>query len=165
MIKTLFIAAWACLITLAASYGIHAFMQTRANAPPPAEVAASETRKTKEINIPIIRNGAVRGYVVLQLSYIVDVAVARKLPVEPDAFVIDEAFRYVFDDDKIDFAHLDNIELDKMTRLVVQRVNARMKTEVITDMGVLECNFLLNAEAKTNGEGKGGADIKVPATK
>jgi len=40
-----------------------------------------------------------------------------------------------------------------------------MKSEVITDMGVLECNFLLNAEAKTNGEGKGGADSKVPPTK
>ena len=28
------------------------------------------------------------------------------------------------------------------------RVNTRMKANVITDMGVLECNFLLNAEAK-----------------
>jgi len=165
MIKTLFVAAWACLITLAASYGIHAFMQTRADAPPPAEASASEARKTKEINIPIIRDGAVRGYVVLQLSYVVDLAIAKKLPVEPDAFVIDEAFRYVFDDDKIDFAHLDKIELDQMTRLVISRVNARMKSEVITDMGVLACNFLLNAEAKTNGEGKGGADSKAPAAK
>jgi len=165
MIKTLFVALWACLITLAASYGIHTVLQSRADAPPPADTTASESRKTKEINIPIIRDGAVRGYVVLQLSYVVDLAVAKKLPVEPDAFVVDEAFRYVFDDDKIDFAHLDKIELERMTRTLVSRVDARMKAEVITDMGVSACNFLLNAEAKTNGEGKGGADIKVPPIK
>lgn len=148
MIKTLFIGVWACLITLAASYATTQYLHSRADRPAPAEAAASETRKTKEINIPIIRDGGVKGYVVTQLSYIVDVAVAKKLPVEPDAFVVDEAFRYIFDDDKIDFAHLDKLELDKMTRALTLRVNNRMKADVITDMGVLECNFLLNAEAK-----------------
>ncbi len=72
----------------------------------------------------------------------------RRLPVPPDAFVIDEAFRYIFDDEKIDFAHLDKIEVDKLTRILTFKVNTRMKAQVITDMGVQECNFLLNAEAK-----------------
>ncbi len=148
MIKTLFIGVWACLITVAASYGVTQFLHARAQRAAPAEAATLETRKTKEINIPIIRDGAVKGYVVTQLSYIVDVAVSKKQPVEPDAFVVDEAFRYIFDDDKIDFAHLDKLELDKMTRALTLRVNNRMKAEVIADMGVLECNFLLNAEAK-----------------
>ena len=48
---------------------------------PRPRLPRSETRKTKEINMPIIRDGAVKGYVVTQLSYVVDVAVAKKLPV------------------------------------------------------------------------------------
>ncbi len=112
-------------------------------------------RKTKEINIPVLRDGAVRGYVVLQLSYVVDLAVAKKLPVEPDPFIVDEAFRYIFDDDKIDFTRLERIELDKMLATLIERVNARTRSRVIQDMGVVECNFLLNAEAKTNGENTG----------
>lgn len=148
MVKTLIIAVWACLITLAASYGVNNVMQSRANAPVAVDQTTSQTRKTTEMNVPILREGAVKGYVVMQLSYVVDIAVAKKLPVEPDAFVVDEAFRYVFDDDKIDFAHLDKIELDKMIRLVTLRVNTRMKAEVLTDMGIIECNFLLNGEAK-----------------
>ena len=148
MIKSLFIAVWACIVMIGASYGLTNYMKSRANAPPPVEASASETRKTKEINVPIIREGMVKGYVVMQLSYIVDLAVAKKLPVEPDPFVVDEAFRYVFDDQQIDFAHLDKIELDKMIRVLTLRVNQRVKNDVITDMGVVECNFMLNAEAK-----------------
>jgi len=149
MIKSALFAIWACAVVLGASVEVGAFLKSRAQATSAAAVAAaSETRKTKEINIPILRDGGVKGYVVLQLSYVVDVVEAKKLPVDPDPYVIDEAFRYIFDDEQIDFAHLDRIELDKMLRALTFRVNTRTKSQVITDMGVLECNFLLNAEAK-----------------
>jgi len=134
MIKSALIAIWACAVMFGASVEVGAFLKTRAQATPAADSASSETRKTKEINVPIIRDGGVKGFVVLQLSYVVDLVEAKKLPVEPDPFVIDEAFRYIFDDDKIDFTHL--------------------------DMGVLECNFLLNAEAKVESKPKPEAPPK-----
>jgi hypothetical protein len=148
MIKTAMIAIWACAVMFGASLEVGGFLKSRAQSIPVADPAAFETRKTKEINIPIIRDGGVRGFVVLQLSYVVDLLEAKKLPVQPDSYVVDEAFRYIFDDDRIDFTHLDKIELDKMLRGLMFRVNTRTKSQVITDMGVLECNFLLNAEAK-----------------
>ena len=154
MIKSALIAIWACAVMFGASVEVGAFLKTRAQATPAADSASSETRKTKEINVPIIRDGGVKGFVVLQLSYVVDLVEAKKLPVEPDPFVVDEAFRYIFDDDKIDFTHLDKIELDKMLSALIFRVNTRTKSQVITDMGVIECNFLLNSEAKNEGKPK-----------
>jgi hypothetical protein len=149
MIKTIFIGVWACLIALAASQGATYWMRQRADRPASGEASAGfETRKTKEINIPIIRDGAVKGYVVTQLSYVVDLAVAKKLPVLPDPFVVDETFKYIYDDDKIDFAHLGRLELDKMTQALISRINTRIHADVIKNIGVLECNFLLNNEAK-----------------
>jgi len=147
MIKTALIAVWACAVMFGASFEIGAFLKSRPQPAPVTDPAAFETRKTKEINVPMIRDGAVKGFVVLQLSYVVDLVEAKKLLVQPDAFVVDEAFRYIFDDDKIDFTHLDKIELEKMLRGLTYRVNTRTKSQVITDMGVLECNFLLNGEA------------------
>jgi hypothetical protein len=147
MIKSALIAIWACAVMFGATIEVDAYLKSRARATPTAEAAASETRKTKEINVPIIRDGGVKGFVVLQLTYVVDLREAKKLPVEPDPFVVDEAFRYIFDDDKIDFTHLDKIELDKMLRALIFRVNTRTKSQVISDMGILECNFLLNAES------------------
>ncbi len=149
MMKTVFIGLWACLITVAASYGMTSVMQARANREAQPPVAASQVRKTKEINIPIIRDGAVKGYVVTQLSYVVDLVVEQKLATPPDVFIVDEAFRYIYSDEKIDFAHLEKVELDKMTRALIPKVNARMKADVVTEMGILECNFFLAAEAKS----------------
>ena len=148
MMKTLSVGIWACLITVAADFGATSLMQRRANraALPPA--VASQVRTTKEINIPIIRDGAVKGYVVTQLSYVVDLAAEKKLATPPDAFVVDEAFRYVYGDEKIDFGHLDKLELNKMTRELIQRINSRVKADVLTEMGILECNFFLTSEAR-----------------
>jgi len=149
MMKTVFVGLWACLITVAASYGMSSVMQARANRPSQPPVAASEMRKTKEINVPIIRDGAVKGYVVAQLSYVVDVAVEKKLATPPDAFIVDEAFRYIYGDEKIDFARLEKLDLEKMTRVLIQKINSRLKADVLTEMGILECNFFLTAETKS----------------
>jgi hypothetical protein len=148
MMKGLSIGLWACVVTVAASHGMASLMQARASRPAQAPVAASEVRKTKEINVPIIRDGAVKGYLVTQLSYVVDLAVEKKLATPPDAFVVDETFRYVYTDEKIDFTHLDKLELEKMTRDLIQKVNSRMKADVITEMGIQECNFFLAADTK-----------------
>ena len=148
MIKTLFIGVWACLITLAASYETSNWMRARASRPTEAPAASSEARKSKEINVPVIRDGAVKGYVVVQFNYVVDTVVAKTLPIPPEAIFVDEAFHYIYDDDKIDFAHLDKLQLGKLTSTVMRKVNARMKAEVIIDVGVIECTFLLNSEAK-----------------
>lgn len=149
MMKSLFIGIWACLVALGVGHTADAWLRARANKPAQAVASASEARKSKEINIPIIRDGVVKGYVVAQFSYVVDLGVAQKIGFPPDAFVVDEAFQYIYDDEKIDFAHLDRIELDKMTQALILKVNARLRANVITEMGVLECNFLLNAEAKS----------------
>jgi hypothetical protein len=149
MIKTLFIGVWACLITLAASYETTSLMRARAARPTLAALGAVETRKSKEMNVPIIRDGMVKGYVVAQFSYVVDLAVANTLPIPPDAVFVDEAFRYIYDDDKVDFPHLEKIELGKLAATVMQKVNERMKARVIADVGVVECTYLLNTEAKS----------------
>ena len=98
--------------------------------------------------MPIIRDGAVKGYVVVQLNYVVDLEAAKTLPAPPEAFVVDETFQYIYGDEKIDFAHLDRVDIGKMTESLIQRVNTRLRSNVITDMGVVEFNFLVNSEGK-----------------
>ena len=147
MIKSLAMAAWCCAVLVGASFGASYVMKMQANKDAPkAESAAFETRKSRELNVPIIRDGAVRGYVVVQLNYVVDLEAAKKLPAPPEPFVVDETFQYIYSDDKLDFAHLDKLDLGKMTETLIQRVNTRLRANVITDMGIVECNFLVNNE-------------------
>jgi hypothetical protein len=146
MIKTLLVAIWCCAALLGANFGATFVMkmQTRKDVAP--ENLAFETRKSRELSIPIIRDGGVKGYVVVQLNYVVDLEAAKKLQAPPEAFVVDETFQLVYGDEKIDFSHLDRLDLGRMTETLIQRVNTRLRTNVITDMGVISMNFLVNSD-------------------
>jgi hypothetical protein len=147
MIKIILVGFWACLTTLAAGYAVNHFRESAAKAPV-ASTAGRESRKTKEISVPKIRDGVVKGYIVAQLSYVVDTEAAKKSPVPPEAFVVDEAFRYNYDDTTIDFDHLESFDLNKMTKALIKNVNARMNAEVIVDVGIQELTFLTATQAK-----------------
>jgi hypothetical protein len=147
MIKTLFVAVWTAAVLTGSSFGAAYVMKMQAAKPAEkADAAAFETRKTRELNVPIIRDGGVKGYVVVQLNYVVDLAVAKTLQTAPEPFVIDETFQYIYGDDKIDFRHLDHVDIGAMTEALIQRVNTRMRANVITDMGVAEFYFLVNSD-------------------
>lgn len=147
MIKTLFVAVWTTAVLAGASFGASYVMKMQAAKPAvKAEGQGFETRKSRELNVPIIRDGGVKGYVVVQLNYVVDLAVAKKLPAPPEPFVVDETFQYIYGDDKIDFRHLDHVDIGAMTEALIQRVNTRLRANVITDMGVAEFYFLVNSD-------------------
>jgi hypothetical protein len=78
---------------------------------------------------------------VMLLSYTVDLSALRTAAMAPDSILVDEAFRYVYDDDTIDFDHLDRFDLAKMSKAVAGAVNARVKADVVVDVGVQEFTY------------------------
>jgi hypothetical protein len=148
MIKLILVGAWACLATLASSYATIYFRATLTKSAVEQSAATTEARKTKEINIPKIRNGALKGYVVTQFVYTVNGAAEKKLPFPPEAFVVDEAFRCIFNDDSIDLENLKKYDLEKFADTVIKNVNARLKSDVIQDLAIQEFTFLTAAEVK-----------------
>jgi hypothetical protein len=149
MIKIILVGFWACLTTLAAGYAMNHLREAAARQPVAAVATpVREFKKTKEIDVPKIRDGVVKGYIVVQLSYVVDDNAQKKTPLPPDPFIVDEAFRYIYDDNTIDFDHLDAFDLAKMTKALIKNVNARLNAEVVVDMGIQEFTFLSAAQAK-----------------
>jgi hypothetical protein len=149
MIRIIMIGFWACLATLAAGY---AMTHVRAMQAKPGFAAADagqlhELRKTKEIDVPKIRDGVVKGYIVAQFSYDLDNA-AKAAPISPEALIVDEAFQYIFSDPEIDFDHLESFNLKKMTDALTKAVNSRLNAEVVTSIGIQEFNFLTANQAK-----------------
>jgi hypothetical protein len=150
MIRIIMIGFWACLATLAAGY---AMTHVRAMEAKPAVAAADaaaahEMKKTKEIDVPKIRDGAVKGYIVAQFSYVVDDALAKAAPISPDDYIVEEAFQYIFSDPEIDFDHLETFDLKKMTDALTKAVNARLKAEVVSSIGIQQFSFLTATQAK-----------------
>lgn len=147
MIRLVLIGVWTILITVGSGYGFHHFPRLLKSAEA-TSAAALETRKTREINIPKIRNGAIQGYAVVQLSYVVDSVIEKKIGLPSDVFVADETFRLIYDDESIDFNRLEKVDLSALARALVKNVNARLKAEVVKDIAVQEFTFLPFAESK-----------------
>jgi hypothetical protein len=149
MIKVIVSAFWICVITLASSYVAASWKSRGAIAAMPEEALTGlNYTKTNPINIPILVDGAVKGYVVAQFVYTSDAAVQSKLPVPPDPFILDEAFRTIFADERIDFAHLERFDIASLTAKIKTDVNARFGGELIQDMLVEQFTFVTSEEVR-----------------
>ncbi|SFK04655.1 hypothetical protein SAMN05444581_101473 [Methylocapsa palsarum] len=94
MIRLIATAVWVCIVTAASAYVSGTWRRGSDESTITSSSAAGIGRKTTPpINVPIIINGAVEGYVTAQFVYLVDVKALKQVSIEPDAFVADEAFR------------------------------------------------------------------------
>jgi hypothetical protein len=141
MIKTVLVGLLAVAAVMAgeiAADKVLAMRQTRSAA---TVAKATEARKTHEINVPRIKDGAIKGYAVMLLSYTVDLGALKTAAMAPDSILVDEAFRYVYNDDTIDFDHLDRFDFVKMSKALASAVNARVKSDAVVDVGVQEFTY------------------------
>lgn len=172
MIKLVLSAIWICAIALGSSY-VAASWQAQSTVGPADAAADGLTglnyTKTDPINVPMILDGKVAGYVVAQFVYTADAAVQKRLSVPPDPFILDEAFRSIFGDASIDFTHLDRFDIAALTRKIREDVNARFGGPLVQDMLVQQFAFVsldeVRAQEQGDGAGKGpvlSADQAVP---
>jgi hypothetical protein len=141
MIRSLIAAFLAAAATLGGQMAAREALVLSQQRAAAVAVKGTEARKTHEINVPRIKDGAVKGYAVMLLSYTVDLGALKKAAMAPDSILVDEAFRYVYNDDTIDFDHLDRFDFAKMSKALIQSVNARVKADVLVDVGVQEFTY------------------------
>ena len=116
MIRAIVIGLLASTATVTAELGVRQAFAVRSDMPKGVAPRATESRKTHEINVPRIKDGVIKGYAVMLLSYTLDLDALRKAAMAPDSILVDEAFRYVYNDSTIDFDHLDRFDLAKMSK-------------------------------------------------
>ena len=144
MTKLLFAGIWLCGVVFATSHLAADWRASRL-----ADAGADETyfagivyEKTRPISVPIVRDGAISGYVVAQFVYTIDTDDLRRLGVPPESFVLDETFRRLFADESIDFANLRAFDMKAFLDGLTQGVNARIGAPVIRELLVEEFNFV-----------------------
>jgi flagellar basal body-associated protein FliL len=150
MVKLILVGVWACLMTLASTYAASMWKANQEKAAAAAAQAAPniEYKKTKEFTVPKISDGAIQGYVIAELSYSVDPAAPKELAGPLDTLLLDEAFRYIYADDFVDFNNLKKYDLAKMTKILAQNVNARLNSSVVKDVTIQEFNFMTRSDMK-----------------
>jgi hypothetical protein len=146
MIKLILFCCWACFVTLAGVVALNHFKAQSEHSKAPAAVSKIETKKTKEINVPKIKNSELKGYIIVQAKYSLDSMKVNAQPQLADLAIVDEIFKYLYSDANIDLDHLDKFDMKTMTQQVLANVNKRVGADAVTDLGIQELSFEANSE-------------------
>ena len=150
MIKLIIVGLWACIVALGSSYFFIQTNNSASNVPTEEEAAAIDFIKADMVSVPIIREGKVQGYLVAQLSFAVSKLEAKKLGFEPMPYLVDVAFRTLYDNTAIDFMKLRPQDLTTLARKISQGVNEKLGREIVKDVLMNEINYVPRDEVRTN---------------
>ncbi len=154
MIKMLAVGVWGCAVALGATY----VATTMSTGGPGVAVeakpqhAAIEYRRPAPITVPIISDGRLRGYVVTRVVFTADAQALADLPIEPEPFVVDEAFRRIYSEDKIEFSRISRYDLEVLTDAIRVSVNDRLGLDLVRDVLMDELSYVDKESLQTDGE-------------
>jgi flagellar basal body-associated protein FliL len=151
VIKTLLIGIWVCAVALGSTYFfIHTQVAKSAHVASAEESSAVEFIKTDMVSVPVIKSGKVQGYLVTQLSFAVNAGETAKLGYEPTPYLIDTAYRTLYENSVIDFSRLKPQDLGALAKKIVDAANAKLAAEVVKDVLLNEINYVPRDEVRTN---------------
>jgi len=150
MIKPLLIGLWISGVTLGACYGAIVWQSSQSKSEEKKEkfFGKVEQVKTKALSVPIISDGAIQGYVVAQFAFTVESDVLKKLSVQPETLLLDEAFKILFNGDVLQFKTMKKGDLEKSAKQIADNVNRRFGKEFVHDVLIQELNFVPKEQAR-----------------
>lgn len=143
MIRFVLIGLWVCVVTLISSYSAAQWSSSRVpEEPQSAYLVGLEFRKLRLINVPIVADNEVKGYVVAQFVYTADARTLREISIPPEPLIIDRAFRLIYDDSDRRFDGVNKKDIDKLTGDIKVSVNQAFGAEVVRDVLIEEFNYV-----------------------
>lgn len=145
MIKYILLGVWICGVTLGSSYGVIMWQaqqeQKKAGGGEQPKVPIEQVQ-TKRINVPVIANGTLKGYVLAQFVFHIDAAALKGMTVKPDIYLVDEAFKVIYSGKAIDFRDPKKPDFSALGKTIKENVNARFGPGFVQDVLVQELTYL-----------------------
>lgn len=151
MIKTLLVGLWVCGVALGSSY-FFTQMQRSSLAHDATEEKAEivEFIKTDMISVPVIKGGGVQGYLVAQLSFAVNKVEITRLAFEPTPYLVDVAYRALYENSAVDFSQLQPQDLPSLAKKIAEAANTKLGAVIVKDVLLNEINYVARDEVRTN---------------
>jgi hypothetical protein len=147
MIRLVLAGLWVCILTAGTSYAVAYWKENgSALSAKDEHLDGLQSQKTRVLSVPMVENGAVQGYIVARFVYTVEGSTMRQLAVPPEPYVVDEAFRRIYADERLDFRKLARYDLSILTTAIKQRVNERMQAEIVQDVLIDDFNYVSREE-------------------
>jgi len=150
VIRIIVVGLWACAVTAASCYGAVVYFSGRQSEADSGAFGGIDYIKTEMTSVPVIRNGEIKGYVVVQLVFAADSYKMKELKIEPAPFLLDEAYRVIYADERTNFNHLEKQHIEELTKQIMENSNKRLKNELIKEVLVQQLNYVAKDEIRTH---------------
>jgi len=149
MMKLLFVGLWACAVSLGATYAVIEWKlrQMGAHVSEESEGKLAEV-KTKAINVPIIADGAVQGYIIAQFVFTIDSKLLSEMPIKPEVYLLDEAFKTIYAGEKVNFRQMKRQDLPGLAKQLGENVNKRLGAALVHDVLIDQLSYVPKEEVR-----------------
>jgi len=152
MVKIILTGLWAALSALGSFYGVMVWKAGHEARVMPKELFSTlEQIKTDIISVPMINDGKVEGYVLARFVCLMDADKRKRLSVQPEVIITDEAFRLIYSSPVRDFQRIEKYDLSKLTAQLKKSVNARLGGTLVKDVLVDSINYVARDEIRYRG--------------
>lgn len=151
MIKFIVAAVWIIGVTIGSI-----FVSYSMSARPPETAGDSpyngklEFVKTDMLSVPVVQEGAVKGYFLSKLVYAADVEKLKKLALPIDTLLVDEVYTFLFSNPSIDFSRVEGVDLDAMRNGLKDSINRRVGDDLIYEVMVEQVDYLTKEQIRDN---------------
>lgn len=156
MLKLVAIGVWVILVTAGATYGSVYFSSRQIEEASADPDQGFEQLSSEMTSVPVMRNGDITGYLIIQFSFSADRRILEEKKIDPMPFMMDAAFRAIFANTDVDFRRLRDDDIDMLTELIAKKANERMGFELVRQVLLQQLNFVKKEDIRTNWIGNDG---------
>lgn len=143
VVKGFLIGLWVLVVALGATWGGAVYWPSRTKAAAAgAESSVLQHQKTRVLNVPMVADGAVQGFLAMQFDFTMDATLLKAMQVPPEIYLLDEAFRSVYDDKSLDFNNLKKYDVAGLTTRLVDSTNTRIGAPLIKDVLIVDFSYI-----------------------
>ncbi|MFN3890863.1 MAG: hypothetical protein ACK4MV_10740 [Beijerinckiaceae bacterium] len=142
MLKTIAVGLVGGLVALAANWSTGVMIRPSESVVEKPVKPQLEVKKAGGLNVPILRQGALQGYMVVQLGYSIEVRTDAPAAGAIEGILLDEAFRAIYADSRLDHKSLQSYDFAGLTKQLRESVRRRISADGLKEVLIQEFNFV-----------------------
>jgi hypothetical protein len=154
MIKLVLTGVWVCVITLASVYMSVHLATAPAPAPDQSKQSLVELVKGESITIPVVKDGAVGGYFLSKISFMMNKDLMKGTTLPLTEMTTDELFSLLVGNKMIDIANMKAFDPNAFRDMVKKDLNAHLGGEYIDQVLLEQLDYLSKEEVAANASGQ-----------
>jgi hypothetical protein len=161
MIKLVLTGVWVCAITLASVYFSVHMATAPAPAPDDSKQGQLELVKGETITVPIIGNGAVTGYFLGKVSFMMNKDVVKNVALPLTEVTTDELFTLLIGNKMVDIGNLKSFDPQAFRDMIKKGMNEHLGGEYVAEVMLEQLDYLSKDDVKASASGQ---QKKTPKT-